>query len=289
MNPLYLDRKANHFFSFRVWKNSNPYIHNPWHFHKEFEITLIERGTGTRYVGDSIQNFSNNDLVLLGSDLPHEWRADNDVNINNDYESSSLAIHFNKDFLGYQIFSLPEAKSVNLILETSKFGIRITHHQTIKKVRQKIIKLMQMVDFNRIIGFAEILYLISIAPGNKLLSSSGFVESFVNSKSDKIDVVFKHVMRNFRNKISLHDVAKLINMTPNSFCRYFKSYTGKTFVNYLNEIRTGYSCKLLVKSNLSIARIAAECGYNNLSNFNKHFKNNTYYTPVGYRKEFRTE
>jgi len=289
MNPLNLDRKANEHFSFKIWKNSSPYIHNLWHFHKEFEITLIEKGSGTRYVGDSIQKFENNDLVLLGSDLPHEWRTDKDVNVGNDFNSSSLAIHFNTDFPGFQIFSLPEAKSINLLLETAKLGIRVTHLPTVKKIRLKIISLLRRTDFRRIIGFAEILYLISTSPGNQILSGNGFVELFLHSKSDRIDRVYKYVMRNFRNKISLNEVASLVNLTPNSFCRYFKTYTGKTFIDYLNEIRTGYACKLLVKSNLSVSLIASECGYNNMAHFNKQFKMIAGCTPVHYARKFRTD
>ncbi|MDA0196749.1 MAG: AraC family transcriptional regulator [Bacteroidetes bacterium] len=285
MQPILLKHVTPTEGSFKVWKNADPYHHNSWHYQSEYEITLIEKGRGTRFVGDHIEQYNDMDLIFLGPNLPHEWRSDLITDTETDKISSSLAIHFNRDFLGSPFYALAESEELNLLFERAKFGIKIKDINTINKVRYLIYKLMEKRNFNRLVIFFNLLNELVKCRDYELLCSEGYASSSFNREFEKINLVNEYVIKNFKNNISLEDIANTIHMTPASFCRYFKRCTYKTFVQYLNEIRVGYAKKLLVEDMLSISQVAFECGFNNLSNFNKHFRRTTEMTPKEYKNK----
>ena len=287
MQPVLLKYVTSPEGSFKVWKNSGPYIHNPWHFHPEYEVTLIEKGTGTRFVGDNIEAYHNNDLIILGPYLPHEWRSHNNLGNGSDNYSSSLAIHFPKNFPGEKIVETKEASSLKIFLERAKLGLKITDEKIISETKEILGNMLGQTGLDLFSSYFKMTYILSECNTFEYLSSEGFVRD-INHVNDKIDRVQKYVITNFRNAVSLKEVADHINMTPTSFCRFFKRSTHKTFVSYLAEIRIGYSKKLLQEDKLSITQAAFECGYNNLSTFNKQFKSICEVTPKDYRKNFRT-
>ena len=285
MQPILLKHVTTVESSFKVWKNANPYYHNPWHYHTEYEITLIEKGRGTRFVGDHIEQYNDMDLIILGSNLPHEWRSDLKPDKEIDNISSSMAIHFKYDFLGLPFYSLPESTELNNFLEKANFGIKIQEISTINKVRYMIYEMMEKTGFNRLAIFLNLLNELITCQNYKLLSSEGFTNSSYHQEYEKINIIYEYMIKNFKNNITLDEVAATIHMTPASFCRYFKRGTHKTFVQYLNEIRTGYAKKLLVEDKYSISQAAYESGFNNLSNFNKQFRKINGMTPKDYKNK----
>ena len=285
MQPRLLRHTAPIEGSFKVWKNANPYLHNPWHYHPEYEITLIEKGVVHDLSAITLRQYNDMDLLLLGSYLPHEWHSDLMPKEETDYISSSMAIHFKHDFLGHQFYSLPESKEFNKLLERAKFGIKIQDKSTINKVRFLIYEMLEKTDFNRLIIFLELLHELTECQNYKLLSSEGFTNSWCPLEDQKINLVYEYIIRNFKNNIALHEIASIINMSPASFCRYFRQRTHKTFIQYLNEIKTGYAKKLLIEDKYNISQAAYECGFNNLSNFNKQFIKNTGMTPKEYKNK----
>ncbi|MEN8230611.1 MAG: AraC family transcriptional regulator [Bacteroidota bacterium] len=272
MQPLLITHKPGENTTFKTWRNAGPYVHNLWHFHEVFEITYIEKGCGTRFIGDHIQQYGDNDLVLLGSNVPHEWRSDFKGDMKADYSTRSLAVHFERDFAGKAFFDLPEMESVSSLLNSSSRGISIVDVGARKKIHRLLIQLVNLQGAERIIKFISILVLIAEAQGNKLLASQELVASYERSKDYRINEVYKFIANNFKNDITLDDMAAVVSMSTNSFCRYFKKCADKTPVRYLNEIRTGFACKLLMEGNLNVAQCAHESGFNNLANFNRRFK-----------------
>lgn len=269
--------------SFRVWKNSSPYRHNPWHYHPEYELTLIEKGAGTFFVGDHFEPFGNYELVLLGSNLPHEWRSQFRNEDKSSDESSSLAIHFMTDFMGDRFLNLPEVVPLKTLLKNASLGMKFTNKETIVKVQTYINKMLQLTGLKKMICFLDVMECLSSDPSYKLLCSPGFTQTFQNMETEKISIVFQYLMKNFKHEISLAEVSDKTCMTPNAFCRWFKKNSGKTFIEYLNQVRTGYSKKLLQQDNLSVTQIAYEAGFKNISNFNKQFRNIHGITPTEYR------
>ena|ERR1019366_8228949 len=273
-------------YSFSIREDIYPYLYNHWHYHPEIELTLIRKGSGMRLVGDSIEQFHDGDLILLGSDLPHMWRSDAKYfTEKKKLHVEAIALHFKKDFWGMQFLYLPECKALKELLEKSKRGIKITG-----KIKPEITGKMEAIlkadDSERIELLINILNTIARSKNYVYLSGTDFTKSYDIINTEKINLIYNYTFDNFRQKISIVKAAEIACLSQHSFCRYFKSRTLKTYMQFLKEIRIGYACKLLIENKLSISQIACNCGYNNLSNFNRQFKLITGKTPLEYSKEF---
>lgn len=266
--------------SFKSWENWGPYRHNPWHFHPELEITFIYQGRGVLFVGDKVLDYDKNDLILMGSNLPHEWRSD--IKESPDFFSRSLAVHFKRDFPGADFYKIPEANAINHLLQQSARGIKVTDQSTKETVKEKLMFLLHAKGIERVNTLFSILNCITLSPKNELLASQSFVNSIEEGQNARMNKIYRYVMANFKNEISVDQLAGEMSMTTTSFCRFFKQRTTKSFVQFVNEIRIGYACKLLHEGNYNIAQIAFECGFGNLSNFNKQFKKIKHNTPSQY-------
>jgi AraC-like DNA-binding protein len=242
------------------------------------------KGEGTRYVGDNISPFSAGDLVLLGPDLPHVWKSHDRYHSNDCQESSSsIAVHFNKDFLGRGFFNLPEMHLINELLEKCRRGMDV-RQSTKSNIALQLKQMVNQSSTERLLTLLNILNLLSRCRDPELLSTPSFLDAYVASESTRIKNVHRFVISNFRETIKLEDAASAANMTPTAFCRYFKQHTRKTFSAYLNEVRVGYACRMLQENNFKISQICYESGFCNLSNFNKQFKVVMGLTPLQYQK-----
>ncbi|MEO5999851.1 MAG: AraC family transcriptional regulator [Chitinophagaceae bacterium] len=263
--------------SFKAWRNGNPYLHNPWHYHPEVEITFITRGEGILFIGDKILNYKQNEVIMIGSNLPHEWRSD--INQEKDYYSECIAVHFNKYFPGEDFYKIPEAAPINNLYDLSLRGIKVNDETDKKFIKEKLLNLIETTGIERINILFSILNRIASCSDIELLSSSGFFSSINENQTYRMNLIYKYVINNFKNQVSIDLVAQQVNMTATSFCRFFKKRTTKSFIQYINEIRVGYACKLLLEENQSISEIAYESGFENISNFNKQFKKIKNITP----------
>ena len=272
--------------SFSVKEDVYPYLYNHWHYHPEVELTFIRKGTGMRLVGDSMEQFKDGDLVLLGSNVPHLWRSDA-VYFSNEpgVHVEAVAIHFKKDFWGRDFLELPEMKQVKELLEKAKRGIRLTG-RTKQVIAPKMEAALKAGDSARIVLLIDMLVIIAASKDHKFLSSGGFLKSYSLANTDKINVIYDYTFNNFQKELSIKEIASVANLSPHSFCRYFKTRTLKTYWQFLLEVRIGYACRLLIEDKLTVARICYECGFNNLSNFNRHFKSITNKTPLQYVKQY---
>ncbi|PTT17563.1 hypothetical protein DBR27_01255 [Flavobacterium sp. HMWF030] len=162
-------------------------------------------------------------------------------------------------------------------------GVSITG-QTNALISKKMEKLLKKKGFEVVMGLIEILFLLSKSKDLRFINDNSYVSTNDENKNDRLAEVFQYVKSNYKEEISLDEIAKIANLTPTSFCRMFKSKTKKPFVEYLNEIRVSNACKYLIETDLGISEIAYECGYKTASNFNKLFKKLIGTTPKEYRK-----
>ncbi len=283
MKPLYKKITHSESFTYSSSLEAPPEFDTPWHYHPEYEIILIMNSKGTRYMGDNISNFENHELVLIGPNLPHFWK-EQEIDYVKGKNSFACVIHFEEDFIGKEIFDSPVATPIKKLLARSKFGLVFKIDET-SAVVKKILDIIEKKSFDRIIGLLDILNDLSQAKDSKKLSSEGFVNFFNQKNAKKINLTIEFAMNNFKTKIDLNKVANLVFMSKSSFCRFFKKSTGKTYFDFVREIRIGYACKLILEDNLNITQIGYECGYESISNFNRQFKKTKNMVPVEYRKQ----
>jgi AraC-like DNA-binding protein/quercetin dioxygenase-like cupin family protein len=275
--------------TFEIRYLREPHFDPNWHFHDEYQLFVVLKGTGTRFIGDHVASFTHGDLVLTGPNLPHLWRSDAAYfQPHHEENTEGLVIYFREDFLGKEFLKRQEMYKVKQLLHKANRGMRITN-DTAKDVTGMMLQLLKQSDFNSVLGFLTIINMLCSTADYQLLASSGYSNSMKESDSDRMNQVHEYVMKRFHDRITLEEVAALANMTPSSFSRYFKVHANKTFSDFLIEIRIGHSCKLLMQENKSISEVCYESGFNTLSHFNRQFKIVTTYTPLEYRKKYAAD
>lgn len=252
-----------------------------WHFHPEVELVYINKGKGKVHIGNHLSYFNNSQLLLLGANLPHHGFS-NRLTV----KGSETIVQFKPDFLGNTFLNIPEMKTIITMLDRAKKGVKF-HPETKKKVGPKIQKLLEHNGFDKIILFLEILNDLAMANDYTILNVDGYAFETSQQDSNKIDIIFKHINKNFERQIPLDEIANEASMTEPAFCRYFKKATGKTFTKMVNEYRVVHATKLLSESTSSITDICFECGFNNFSHFNKLFKEFTGKSASQYRSEVK--
>tara|TARA_B100000809_G_C15139668_1_gene532541 strand:- start:5273 stop:6142 length:870 start_codon:yes stop_codon:yes gene_type:complete len=260
--------------SFGVEKHSFSHFLKMWHYHPELELIYSIEGSGTRFVGDNIQQFKNGDVVLIGKNLPHMWLSDKEYfEENTKLTSESIVFHFREGFLGTSFFDVPEMYSMLNLFKKARYGIKFLSPS--EKLYKKIKKALTKKGFESTLVLLQILHLLAEHQEYELLASKGYVENTDLKTNKNFTKVYEYIFKNFHVDITLNKVAELAHMNPTAFSRSFKRIHQKTFSKYLNEIRIGYACKLLTENRYPITKICYESGYNNLSNFNRQFKSIT--------------
>lgn len=286
MKPQLLKVNKNPTHSFSVRRDTVPYINNKWHYHSEVELIYFEKGHGTQFIGDSIQHFQDGDMVLLGSNLPHYWSFDQKYfEPDNKRGANVIVSHFNENFWGADFLNLPENKRIKTLLQQARKGISIDK-DTRPCIEKLFSWLLEAEGIKRLVLLIEILSAIAESPGNELISSLGFNPQFQDNESDRINSIYDYSIKNFRQKIVLHEIADVAGMNSNAFCRYFKSRTGKTYSQFLIELRIGHACKLLIENNLNVKQVCYESGFYNFAGFHKYFKQITGRSPLNYQREY---
>jgi AraC-like DNA-binding protein len=281
---LHLLDRSNTTSTIYVRKNSYANFLKTWHYHPELELVTVLKSNGTRFIGDSIKKFQPKDVVLIGKNLPHMWLNDPDYFIEDSIlKAEAISIHFKEDFLGNTFLQLPEINPIVELFKKAEQGIQFKNVP--KQLRQAIVNLNTETDFNKTHQFIAVLYQLALHDDFKLLASSGYVTSLKLEESKLSNTVIAYIFKNFNKDINLNMVADIVNMNPSAFSRSFKRVHRKTFSKYVNEIRIGYACKLLIENELNIAAVAYESGFNNLSNFNRQFKMIKKMSPSTYLKK----
>ncbi|MGQ1910867.1 AraC family transcriptional regulator [Marinifilum sp. RC60d5] len=265
-----------------ITKKEIPCLDSSWHYHAQYELIYISKSNGIRFVGDSVAHFSPGDLVLVGPYLPHLWRNDVSYYGENDQNKvKTIVIKFTKDFIGEGTFNIPEFSQINSLLEESKFGVSFGGKEN-KKLHKELIGLIELSPAQQLIKLLDILCKLSTID-NKIILSSSDMRQYTTDSSDRLDSVIKFVSDNYARDISLNDVSDIACMTTNSFCRFFKKTTNKSFTQFLNEIRVRNASRLLVQQDIPISEICYMVGYNSITNFNRQFKEIMGSTPNNFR------
>jgi AraC-like DNA-binding protein len=254
-------------------EHSFPYFFKVWHYHEELELVLITKSVGTYFIGDEIDSFKPGDLFLIGSNVPHMLLNDKEYFLeDSELRAEALVIHFDKKLIQSDIFNLLEASKLKPFLQDVDRAIKFSP-EVAQRIKRMMKQLPKRSDFERILMLLRLLEELSQDKDYHVVGSSGFSETYNGVQKKRMGKVYDYIFNNFKEPIALDTLAELSSMNKSSFCRYFKKHNGKTVSRYVNEIRVGYACKLLHENKLSISEICYESGYNNISNFNRQFRN----------------
>lgn len=257
----------------------------PIHIHKEFELNFIENGTGAkRVVGDSVEEIDDLELTLIASpNLEHGWFDHNCKS----KEIKEITIQFHGDLLNDHLLQKNQFRTVKEMFEKAAYGITFSR-ETILDVKSQIYSLAsENVGAHSVLKLFGILYELSLSKTTRELSSRSFNISTQNYDSRRIERAYSYMLENYTKDIRLIDVANLIGMTGVSLSRFLKQRTGRNFIDSLNDIRLGHATRMLVDTTHSVAEIAIQCGFNNLSNFNRIFKKKKGCTPREFRENYK--
>lgn len=261
--------------SFYAYRFQVPFFEFKWHYHPEYELTCIVKGNGNRIVGNSYEQFAEGDMVLLGSNLPHTWSNKQSY----DTYSEAIVIQFSKEFIS-PFLDLHESVLIKNMLESSSRGISFGPDEAL---RAKMNELTESYGVDRILGLISLLDELSKRQTSFIAPNT--FHNVVSKKSEmRINKVCNYIQNHFSDKLSIKKVADLIHLTESNFCKFFKKATGKTYSNYINEIRINEACRLLVQTEKTVSQISFECGFETLSYFNRVFMKIKQMTPSKYKE-----
>jgi len=250
----------------------------PWHFHPEYELTLILKSSGIRHVGNNISDFEPGDLVLLGGNLPHCWKNEN----SHTGTSRSLVIQWEKNI----IHNLPLLEPINNLLTKADRGLKLNEN-----IYTEEIKLMHhIVETNgikRYLALIELLYAIVAKNEYVFVAGSSYSYDLSTTTTTRLEKVQTFVNKHFQEKIKLKEIAEHLHMNEQAFSRFFSKTMKKPFFLFLNEYRVNRASRLIFETDLHMSEIAYECGYESLPFFYKQFKKFKGYTPLEFRKMYK--
>lgn len=271
---------TGHSYKYAYFDSRSPNTNKiKWHYHPEVELVYINSGVGKRQVGTHLSNYQDGDLILIGSYLPH-------TGFTKGFEENQkeIVIQFKPDIFENAFQNFEELKIINQLLELSKKGI--VYGGSIKEdIGLRMEGLQYESQLDAFLTFVKILYDLAKEKDKKILNAEGY--AFISSPSDnkRLKTIFNYIRDHFMEPIALEDISTLVFMTPQSFCRFFKKSTNKTFTAFLNEYRINHATKLLSETDDDIKSICYESGFNNLSNFFRNFRRITQMTPNAYRDQ----
>jgi AraC-like DNA-binding protein len=264
---------------FIVLNHTNAKFDFPLHFHPEVELNLVLGSSGKRLIGDSVSEYYESDLVLVGPNVPHVWTGSK-----NNSSAHVVTVQFHADFLSEKSLNRKLATPLKELIERSKRGIAFSQ-ETIAMVGPKLLKLSDSQDFDSLLNFLSILHDLAIAKNSKPLASPLYADHYSFPKSRRIEKVNAFIKENLDRKITLRDAADLVSMSESAFSHFFKKSTKSSFSDYITDLRLGLAARLLQETERSINEICFDSGFNNISNFNRTFKRKIGFTPSDFRAQ----
>mgnify|MGYP001827709503 FL=1 len=270
-----------HSFTYQKFDSTKHNKDNLWHYHPEIELVYVNGGAGKRQIGSHVSCYTEGDLILIGSNLPHCGFTDKFTG-----NKSEIVIQMKEDFLGNSFFDIPEMKQARTLFEIARGGVAF-YGETKDIVVEKLENLKNESDFEQLLSILSVLNELGNSKDFKVLNAEGFSFKTDIEDNDRINIVFNHVRNNFKEEVTLAEIADKAGMTVPSFCRYFKKITNKTFIQFVNEYRLVHASKLLAEQPMSITDVCYESGFNNFSHFNKSFKAFTGQSPSEFRNRLK--
>lgn len=266
--------------AFRIQIDRLPHFYDKLHQHHELQLMWIEKSEGTLIAGDYIGRFTPGDLFVIGSGQAHVFKNDYELH-HSEEQAVSLSIFFDEKYLGDHFWQLEEMNATRKLVAKASKGLKVTGH-----TKEQIVKMMNEVvtqeGIDKLITFFSIVKLLSTSSEITTLSVTASPEAYSNNEGKRMNDILHFTLRESHRKIYIDEVAQVANLSNEAFCRYFKTRTGKTYTNFLNEIRVSHACKLLIDKDLSVQDVCYRSGFSNLSNFNRFFKKVTKKTPSVY-------
>lgn len=269
--------------SFKAYAYEKPEFDAPWHYHPEYELTYIVSSHGVRYTGNHFENFMQDDLVLLGANVPHCWK-----NTGGQTESASaIVIHWDHNFLGTGWAEKREFERIQRLLQLSARGLKYDP-LVARGIKEKLLRLLALPPFEKLILLLEILHELSFTDKSEPLCEEGFQQQLDIVDHERINNIYHYVRSRYTEKITLSDIANEVHMGRESFSRFFSKIMHKPFFSFLNEYRINAACKLLIESDLPVTDICYACGFESLPFFYRQFKRYKGSTPYRFRGAYRT-
>jgi len=292
MKPIYAKPPLGSRAAFQVRKDYFDVLDTKWHYHSEYELAFINYPHGKRIAGNSISTFEGGDLVFYGPNLPHAWShepADNEKD-RDAYDKGlcydAIVVHFSEACFGESFFSIPEMNAIQAVLRKSTQGM-VIYGASRARIAQWMAQLLEDTGSKRVILLLQILEELSATKECAVLSSAGYWDNLNDHDAVRMSRIYEYIIQNFTNEIALDEIATQAHISPSAFCRYFKARTKRTLKEFVNELRVNYACQLLQENRLSITQICFESGFNNISNFNRRFKEIKGITPQQYRMNIK--
>jgi AraC-like DNA-binding protein len=269
---------------FTIFSRTKKEFSFPLHYHEEFELNFIRGAkSAKRIVGDSIEVIDDLEMVLIGPNLYHAWFTHHCKS----EEIQEITIQWHKDLFDDKLLGRNQLNFIRSMFERASKGI-VFSKETIEMLAPRLLKLDEKNGFDSVLELMSILHDLSVSRNTRTLSNAIFANEQFSYNSRRIEKAFQYMNNNYDKSINLNEVAKLVSMTEVSFSRFIKKRTGNTFIDSLNEIRLGHASKKLIETTHSISEISYDCGFNNISNFNRIFKKKKGCTPKEFRESFTT-
>jgi AraC-like DNA-binding protein len=258
----------------------------PWHFHAEYELSFVKQSRGYRMVGDHLEPLKPGDLVLVGPDLPHIYQNDESAP-GQTVHVHALLIQFELTCVGGLLTRLPARSPVRQLLSRARQGLHFSR-PTRDRVGPMLEAMSQLEGLPRVIQFLSILDTLAHARGTRTLASRGFTDQ-INPLANPQDLermnrVCQTIQDRLDQPLTLPELARIVHLSDGAFSRYFHAHTGRTFPQFVNELRVGRACRLLAEGQMNVTEIAFACGFSNLSNFNRQFRRLKQMSPREFRK-----
>jgi AraC-like DNA-binding protein len=272
---------------FVVRKITLPSFTTDFHFHHECQLVYIVSGSGTRIIGDSVENYQEGDLAFVGPNVPHVWYSKTSPN-EEEQMAISIALYINPETVAENLKPFVDTQALTSFFEQSARGINIVGEK--KEVISKILQeSLHQKEVSLLASFLKILELLMDSEDIVWLNDVSLLKTYSNKNQGRVSKLMHFLQENFRTEITLEQAASVADLQLHSFCRFFKQLTHHTFSDFLNEVRIGFACKLLQQSDLPVTQVAYECGYSNISYFNRTFKKIHGITPREYRQSLMVE
>ncbi|MFK7903983.1 MAG: AraC family transcriptional regulator [Chitinophagales bacterium] len=260
-----------------ISRPSRPLLSQAWHYHPELEICFTEKSIGKRFVGNQISDYSEGDLVMFGANLPHGFTTEQPC--------LQVVIQMTYDFLGAIFMDKPEMRGLKSLFDRSARGLDFGVN-TKAEAYSKIKQLKNAEGFEQLIYLLELLYLLAKDEEVKPICSEEYALAMDANHLDRLKVVYDYILINLKNDLSVKQAAAEINLTEAAFFKFIRKHTKKTFTQIVNEIRINHASKLLISTEKPITEICYECGYNNISYFNRKFKAVLGKTPRDFKNDY---
>ncbi|MBA4848901.1 AraC family transcriptional regulator [Emticicia sp. BO119] len=274
--------------SFSIRHDIKPNFGTIWHYHPELELHYVLKGEGVRFIGDNVSNFTSGEVLLLGENLPHTWRCNQEYfQGNSDLQIEAIVMQFRTDCLGNEFLNLNESYAIRKLYEKAKKGL-IIKGETAQQLKNLMHSALIASPLQRLIILLSILDVLTESDEMEMITDVNAFYQSNEMETVRLNNVCSYTLANYAKDIRLEDIAAIANLSTTSFCRYFKLMTHKTYNDFLTEIRVSHACRALVENKLSIEIVCFESGFNNLSNFYRHFKHVKGVTPLEYKRQYLT-